>query len=51
MINRELRELLPTLSEVVKLARLRWYGHVKRLGQNRIAKRTFESTSGNKDKS
>jgi hypothetical protein len=29
----------PTITETVRLHRLRWFGHVQRMGENRIPKR------------
>jgi hypothetical protein len=32
----------PTITETIKLHRLRWFGHVQRMEENRIPKRVYE---------
>jgi hypothetical protein len=38
----------PTITETIRLQRLRWFGHIQRMGENRFPKRVlymkFEST-------
>jgi hypothetical protein len=31
----------PTITETIRLHRLRWFGHVQKMGENRIAKRVL----------
>ena len=31
----------PTITETIRLHRLRWFGHVQRMEENRISKRVF----------
>ena len=48
LTNKEMyaRVKKPTLIETVKLNRLRWFGHVQRMGENRIPKRVLYMNLG-----
>ena len=37
----------PTIIETIRLNRLRWFGHVQRMEENRIPKRSIVYESGN----
>jgi hypothetical protein len=52
LTNKEMYALLkkPTITETVRLHRLRWFGHVQRMEENRIPKSTVYEFGINKNK-
>ena len=43
LINKEIYAMVkkPTITETIRLHRLRWFGHVERMEENRIPKRVL----------
>ena len=48
LTNKEIyaRVKKPTITETIRLNRLRWFGHVQRMEENRIPKRVLYTNSG-----
>ena len=53
IVNQRIREMMKVnknILEVIKERKLRWYGHIKRMGENRIPKIILEWNAEDKEK-